>query len=94
MIYTQQMRRAISSLKAPHDFVVDIVEYDMNPKFIGLRFYESQWAYYSENERLRCLTYLGKIKNIIEAHGVPVTLEPIIDDGKTLPDKYRRLLNE
>lgn len=94
MIYTQKMRSAIAQLKAPHDFRVDIVEYDMNPKFIGLRFYEHQWAHYTDNERLRCLKYLGNIKNIIESHGVPVTLEPIIDTGSTLPEEYRRIFNE
>lgn len=94
MIYTQKMRSAISQLRSPHDFVVDIVEYDMNPRFIGLRFYENQWAHYTDGERLKCLNHLQKIKNIIEAYGVPVTLEPVIDTGRTLPEKYRRTFNE
>jgi len=84
------MKRAVRELKVPHDFILDIVEYDMKPPFISLRFYESQWAYFSESERLRCISYMEKVKKILTGFGVPVTLEPIIDTGETLPAKYRR----
>lgn len=90
MIYTPQMKAAVKSLKAPHEFIVDIVEYDLKGhEFISLRFYESQWEYYSESERLKCILYISKIKKIIEGFGVRVTLEPVIDTGNNLPTKKK-----
>lgn len=90
MIYTPQMKAEIKSIRAPHEFVVDIVEYDMRgQEFIAIRFYESQWEYYNENERLNCIIYLDKIKRIIEKFGVRVTLEPVIDTGNNLPTKKK-----
>lgn len=90
MIYTPQMKAEIKSIRAPHEFVVDIVEYDMRgQEFIAIRFYESQWEYYNENERLNCIMYLDKVKRIIEKFGVRVTLEPVIDTGNNLPTKKK-----
>lgn len=90
MIYNRQMQDAVKSIRPPHEFVVDIIEYDMKGhQFIGLRFYESQWEYYNENERLNCILYLDKIKRIIERFGVRVTLEPVIDTGNNLPTKKK-----
>lgn len=90
MIYTSQIRDAVKSVKAPHEFIVDIVEYDMKGhEFIAIRFYESQWEYYNETERLNCIIYLDKIKTIIEKFGVRVTLEPVIDTGNNLPTKKK-----
>lgn len=90
MIYTAAMKRDVHSLKPPHDFTIDIVEYDMKPPFLSIRFYESQWVYYSETERLKCLEYIQKVREILTGYGVPVTLEPVIDTGESLPEKYRR----
>lgn len=90
MIYTYQMKAAVKSIQAPHEFIVDIVEYDMRGhEFIAIRFYESQWEYYNESERLNCILYLDKIKTIIEKFGVRVTLEPVIDTGNNLPTKKK-----
>lgn len=90
MIYNYQMRQAVQSVKPPHEFIVDIVEYDMKGhQFIAIRFYESQWEYYNETERLHCTLYLDKIKTIIESFGVRVTLEPVIDTGNNLPTKKK-----
>lgn len=79
MIYTPKMKAAVHSVKVPHDFQVDIVEYDMYPPYIGLRFYESHWARFNDNERLRCIKYLQTLKMIIESFGVMVTLDPVYD---------------
>jgi hypothetical protein len=79
MIYTPQMRAAVKSVKPPHDFQVDVIEYDFTPPYIGLRFYESHWRYLSEFERLHCIEYLSKIKKIIESYGVNVTIDPVYD---------------
>lgn len=79
MLYTPQIREAVDKIRVPKDFVVDVVEYNMYPAFIALRFYESQWVAFTEPERLVCARYLSAIKNIIESFGVPVTLEPVSD---------------
>lgn len=79
MIYTQQMKREIKSLKVPSDFVMDIVEYDFTPPYIALRFYESHWRHLSDRERANCVLYMQKVKKIIESHGVNVTLDPVYD---------------
>lgn len=92
-LYTPQMREAVHQIKAPHDFTIDIFEYDLKPSFLAIRFYESQWVHYNDNERLRCIMYLDKIKTLLESYGVMVTLEPVIDDGKVIPKKKVRGIN-
>lgn len=79
MIYSPKIREAVKSIPVPHDFSVDIVEYDFYPPYLGLRFYESQWRYLSESERLRCIEYLVKVKSVIEAHGINATIDPVYD---------------
>ncbi len=86
MLYTPRMRQEVHSIKPPHDFIIDILEYTMGkPHFISVRFYESQWEYYNEKERLDCILYLSKIRKILTSSGCSVTLEPIIDTGNSLP---------
>jgi hypothetical protein len=79
MIYTPKMREEVHKIRPPHDFNVDIVEYDMHPPFIGLRFYESHWRHLSDLERLHCIEYLEKIKMILASYGVKSTLDPVYD---------------
>lgn len=79
MIYTPKIRQQVKSIKVPADFVMDVVEYDFHPPYIGLRFYESHWRHMSEMERLRCIEYLLKVKKIIESYGINVTLDPVYD---------------
>ena len=33
----------------------------------------------SEKERRKCMSYLQKVKKIIESHGISVTLDPVYD---------------
>lgn len=79
MIYTPKMKRDVHLIPVPSNFVMDVVEYDQYPPYIGLRFYESHWRHMSEKERLKCISYLQKVKKIIESYGVPVTLDPVYD---------------
>lgn len=78
-LYTPQLKQAVRSVSVPKDFVMDIVEYDFNPPYIALRFYESHWRHMTDNERLQCIKYLQKIKKIIESYNINVTLDPVYD---------------
>ena len=89
-LYTPQMREAVHQIKIPHDFTIDIVEYDLTPKFLAIRFYESQWLHYNDSERLKCIMYLDTIKTLLESHGVMVTLEPVIDEKNITAKKKVR----
>lgn len=90
MIYTNRMREAVRSIKPPHEFIIDIVVYDeVQPAFLAIRFYESQWEYYNEKERLDCIIYLEKVRKILTSFGVSVTLDPIMDTGNNLPTKKK-----
>jgi hypothetical protein len=91
MIYTPEIKRAVKGIPVPHDFIVDFIEYDIDPKrpFMSLRFYESQWEWFSEKERLNCLMYLEKVRKVLTSFGISVTLEPTINTGRTLPDKFK-----
>ena len=66
-MYTLEMQKALRSVKPPHEFVIDIVEYDLDPKmpFLAVRFYESKWNYNTEKERLDCVSYLAIISKIL-----------------------------
>jgi hypothetical protein len=95
-MYTPAMRRAIHEIKPPHGFIIEVVEYEnYAPRFMSVRIYESQWNYFTEKERLDCVKYLAKIRKILTSNGNPVTLEPVIDTGETLPEHlknaYRRM---
>lgn len=79
MIYTPKIKSQVQSVPVPSDFVMDIVEYDFAPPYIALRFYESHWRHMSDPERLKCISYMDKIKKIIEAYGIKVTLDPVYD---------------
>lgn len=79
MIYTPKIKQEVHTIPVPSDFVMDVVEYDMYPPYIGLRFYESHWRHMNDAERLKCILYLQRVKKIIESHGIQVTLDPVYD---------------
>lgn len=79
MIYTPKIKKEVHSIPVPANFVMDIIEYDFTPPFIGLRFYESHWRHMSDKERLKCINYMTKVKNIIESYNIKVTIDPVYD---------------
>ena len=52
MIYTPKIKQEVRAIPVPLDFVMDIVEYDFNPPYIALRFYESHRKYIKTTENL------------------------------------------
>jgi hypothetical protein len=79
MIYTPKMKHEVKAIPVPSDFVMDIVEYDFQPPFIALRFYESHWRHMSDSERVKCINYMSRVKKTIESYGINVTLDPVYD---------------
>lgn len=67
---------AIRSVKMPVEMTVDIIDYG---KYLGIRFYESEWAYLSESERLKMAAYFEIIKRMLKNAGIESTLDPIYD---------------
>lgn len=76
MIYTPDVAAAIKSIPMPVEMTVDIVDYG---KYLGIRFYESQWSHLSEQERLKMAMYFQAIKKMLERGNVPATIDPVYD---------------
>ncbi len=75
-MYTELMRKAVRSFKAPKEFKIDILDYDT---FLTIQFYESQWKHYNDSERFQCIQYLNQVKKALENLGAQVALDPILD---------------
>jgi len=75
------MRAAVHSVKVPVEgFRMDVIEFnEVAVPWLALRFYWSQWITFTDNERIKLLEYLGKVKKILEAHIISVMLDPVID---------------
>lgn len=76
MIYTPEVAAAIRSIPMPIEMSVDIVDYG---QYLGIRFYESEWAHLSESERLKMAMYFQAVKKMLEKGGVMSTLDPVYD---------------
>lgn len=76
MIYTPEVAAAIRSIPMPVEMTVDIVDYG---KYIGIRFYESQWSHLSEAERTKMAMYFQAVKKMLERGGIDATLDPVYD---------------
>ena len=75
-MYTDQMKRAVRTFKAPKEFKIDILDYK---DFLTIQFYESQWRHYNDSERFQCIQYLQQVKGALEKLGARVSLDPILD---------------
>lgn len=76
MIYTPEVSAAIRSVKMPVEMTVDIVDFG---SYIGIRFYESEWAHLSEGERLKMAMYFQAIKKMLKNANIESTLDPVYD---------------
>ena len=76
MIYTPVVSAAIRSVPMPVEMNVDIVDCG---KYLGIRFYESEWAHISESERLKMVAYFEVVKRMLKNAGIESTLDPIYD---------------
>ena len=76
MIYTPEVSAAIRSIPMPVEMTVDIVDYGT---YLGIRFYESEWAHLSEGERIKMAMYFQAVKKMLERGGVRSTIDPVYD---------------
>jgi hypothetical protein len=76
MIYTPDVSAAIRSVKMPVEMTIDIVDFG---SYLGIRFYESEWAHISESERLKMAMYFEAIKKMLKNAGIDATLDPVYD---------------
>jgi hypothetical protein len=76
MIYTPEISMAIRSIKMPVEITVDIVDFG---KYLGIRFYESEWEHINESERLRMAAYFELVRRTLKGVGIDSTLDPIYD---------------
>lgn len=76
MIYTPEVSAAIRSVKMPVEMTVDIVDFGT---YLGIRFYESQWAHLSEGERIKMAMYFQAIKKMLKNANIESTLDPVYD---------------
>lgn len=76
MIYTPDVAAAIRSIPMPVEINIDIVDYG---DYLGVRFYESEWAHLSESERLKMAMYFQALKKMLEKGGIQSTLDPVYD---------------
>ena len=75
-MYTPEVGMAIRAVKITVDMSVDIVDYG---RYLGIRFYESEWQHISEHERTKMAAYFELIRRIIKSKGLESTLDPIYD---------------
>jgi hypothetical protein len=78
MIYTPDVAAAIKSIPMPVEMDVDIVDYGM---YLGIRFYEGQWAHLNEDERYKMGMYFAAVRKMLKRGGVASTLDPVYDKG-------------
>jgi hypothetical protein len=76
MIYTPDVSAAIRSIKMPVEMTIDIVDFG---GYLGIRFYESEWAHISESERIKMAIYFEAVKKMLRNAGINSTLDPIYD---------------
>lgn len=75
-MYTEDISFAIRSIKIPVDMAIDIVDYG---RYLGIRFYESEWQHLSESERIKMAAYFEVVRRVIKSKGLESTLDPIYD---------------
>lgn len=76
MLYTPDVAMAVKAVPMPVDITVDIVDFG---KYLGIRFYESEWAHLSENERYKMGAYFEVVRRVLKSKGINATLDPIYD---------------
>lgn len=76
MLYTPDAAMAVKAIPMPVEMSVDIVDFG---KYLGIRFYESEWSHLSESERYKMGAYFEVVRRVLAAKGINATLDPVYD---------------
>lgn len=68
-MYTEEMRRAFHSLRAPKGFSVEIID---NELFLTIRLSERAFLHLSHDEKLEAVQYVIRLKDALEQNGAVV----------------------
>ena len=75
-MYTDSMRRALHSIKAPKNFGIALID---NDTFLTIKLDERSFLHMTHDEKLEAVKYVSMVKKALEMEGaiVLVTREPI-----------------
>jgi hypothetical protein len=75
-MYTDSMRRALHSIKAPKNFGIALID---NDTFLTIKLDERSFLHMTHDEKLEAVKYISIVKKALEMEGavVLVTREPI-----------------
>jgi hypothetical protein len=68
-MYTDSMRRAAHSIRAPKGFGVNIID---NEHFLTIKLNEYDFISMSHDEKIKALQYVVQLKNALEMEGAVV----------------------
>lgn len=70
-MYTDAMRKAFRSIRAPKDFTVDLVD---NEHFLVIRADEKAFVKLGHDDKIEAVQYMVKVKKALEDSGAVVLL--------------------
>jgi hypothetical protein len=70
-MYTNEMRKAFRSIRAPQNFTVDIVD---NDHFLVVRADEKAFTKLSHDDKIEAVRYMITVKKALEENGAIVLL--------------------
>jgi hypothetical protein len=75
-MYTDSMRKALHSIKAPKNFGISLID---NDTFLTIKLDERSFLPMTHDEKLEAVKYVSMVKKALETEGaiVLVTREPI-----------------
>ena len=72
VFYTDEMKKRVREIPCPTLLMMDIVMY---PDFLALRLYEDNFLQFDGNKKEQVISYVEKVKKLIESYGVRCELE-------------------
>ena len=74
VFYNEEMKKKIREIKKPMLLMVDIAMY---PDFLTIRLYEDNFLQFDGSKKEEVISYVDKIKKVIESFGVRCELEGV-----------------